>query len=160
MKVKPERMSRHVALGEGDEVRAVRNRTTGTVLVAEYPPPPDARWTRLWRFGGEEPAGLVKASSLMDVALSGHGVQPTGRDSASRWLETFHGPVRIALAAWALAAALVLGGGAALVMREQQSAAWATAIELLLLSPVAALASGNLAVLVGLATITTNVGRS
>lgn len=126
-----------------DEMAALEKRTTGPVMVVEYPVPAGQRWSRVWLRGkawvdypeqlpifdrtGRTP-GLIPAHEVGKMLVEPEAVKwetkPDRWTGANRWMEqvrTFGAPVRIL---WAVVAIALSIWGVRLIADDRDSDLW------------------------------------
>lgn|GEM_PF-5934895 len=155
-----------LAASGGEDVSAVLRRTSGRVLVVEYPPRAGQNWSRIWLLGRDvwplgspidsasAVPGLVEAHSLGRLLQEPGSVQWEWQrkswPGANRWFETVQGVwLPFVVTFGLLGLGLVLVGGF-LAAREVSSAPFSTFLRLFFLCFPALLIGGNLANLGGL----------
>jgi hypothetical protein len=154
-----------VMAGDGSDVGAVRHRTSGRILVVEYPPRAGQSWSRIWRYGAGWPdgsvvdpatgmGGSIPVAEVLDLLSNPQTFrwrEPSERwPGANRWLAFLQWARPVVAGALGLAGACLAIVGVYYVSQERRSALLVALLRLLALTPAAVVLGGAAARVAGL----------
>lgn len=155
-----------ISARSGDDVAAVVRRTSGPVLVVEYPPPARQDWSRIWLVGKTawpkglpyEPRigvpGLLRANAAVPLMLRPHDFpwRPAPRNwaGANRWLAYLQRATPFYFLFFGFVAAGLAIGGFWFASQEQNGPGLSLALRIFAMAPAATVLGGNIALYAGL----------
>jgi hypothetical protein len=139
-----------------DDIQQLRSKTTGRVLVVEYPPPATQRWGRAWLFPETDKMpispslrvpNLVRASEILPYLYGEIAEQSsiTPRSEPYEWMKFGSVDAPTILIVWGSLVCVLTVASVRLVTAERSSRALRAGLELVMISPAANLLAGAIA---------------